>query len=174
MRFFIPPFVLLMFPLSLFVFHSCIHATSATTEESEKEAIRKVIALETESYYRQDFETWKSTYVDSPYFRSYGYWEGYDDKVRYFNGFDDLEAAKKKQFEENKTIWTGSTETRENENIRVSSDMAWYTFEQKSVSKEGKFLGKSLEVRVLEKHQGKWKIAMLGFYYFPLDSTRQQ
>jgi hypothetical protein len=88
--------------------------------------------------------------------------------VIFHNGFESLKAEKKKQFEEDKTLWKGSTEERENENFRISSDMAWYTFEQLSYEKDTrKLLGKSLETRILEKQNGEWKIAYLGFHYLP-------
>ena len=46
--------------------------------------------------------------------------------------------------------------------------MAWYTFEQYSYEKDTrKLLGKSLETRILEKENGQWKIAYLGYHYFP-------
>ncbi len=136
--------------------------------EKEKAAIQAVIAKETESYYKQDFEAWKSTYLDSPAFRKFGYWEGYENKIEAYNGFQSLADVKKKQFEANETLWQGSTEERSNENFRISNDMAWYTFEQNSFEKDTrKFLGKSLETRILEKENGEWKIAYLGFHYYP-------
>jgi hypothetical protein len=142
--------------------------------EKEKAAIQAVIAKETESYYRQDFESWKSTYLDSPAFRKFGYWEGFKEKVTSNNGFESLKAEKKAQFEGDKTIWKGSTEERTNENFRITRDMAWYTFEQFSYEKDTrKLLGKSLETRVLEKHDGEWKIAYLGYHYYP-DSLSQK
>lgn len=136
--------------------------------EQEKTAIKAVIAMETDAYYKQDFTRWKQAFVDQPYFRSYGYWEGYPEKVRYYNGFDALESFKKTQFDQDKTVWKGSKEIRTNENLRVTDDMAWYTFEQKSLSADGKtVLGNSVETRILEKHEGQWKIAYLGFHYLP-------
>ncbi|MCC6412490.1 MAG: hypothetical protein IT270_12575 [Saprospiraceae bacterium] len=147
---------------------SCTHKLSVTEFEKEKAAIKAVIALETEAYYKQDFETWKSTYLDDPAFRKFGYWEGFDEKVTYNIGFETLKAEKKKQFEANETIWAGSTEERINENFRITRDMAWYTFEQLSFEKgTRKQVGRSLETRILEKHDGKWKIAYLGYHYFP-------
>lgn len=144
--------------------------------EKEKAAIQALIAKETESYYRQDFEAWKSTYLDSPAFRKYGYWEGYPEKVVWSNGFESLKQEKKKQFDKNETLWKGSTEERENENFRITPEMAWYTFEQYSYEKDTrKFLGKSLETRILEKHDGEWKIAYLSFHYLPeADTTKVQ
>lgn len=137
--------------------------------EKEKSAIQAVIAKETESYYKQDFEAWRSTYLQSPAFRKFGYWEGYPEKVVAHIGFESLAAEKKKQFEKNETLWKGSTEERLNENIRISNDMAWYTFEQNSYEKDTrKFLGKSMETRILEKENGEWKIAYLGFHYYPM------
>ena len=76
--------------------------------EKEKAAIKAVIAKETESYYKQDFEAWKSTYLQSPAFRKFGYWEGYPEKVAANMGFESLSAEKKKQFDKNETLWQGS------------------------------------------------------------------
>ncbi len=136
--------------------------------EKEKAAIQAVIAKETESYYKQDFEAWKSTYLQTAAFRKFGYWEGYPEKVVANIGFESLATEKKKQFDSNETLWQGSTEERTNENFRISKNMAWYTFEQNSFEKgTKKFLGKSLETRILEKENGEWKIAYLGFHYYP-------
>lgn len=162
--------VLLFFALAL-SFSCCQPPEKPLDLEAEKAAIRAVIAKETESYYRQDFEAWKSTYLDDPAFRKYGYWEGFEQKVEYCNGFAALAEQKKKQFEADATIWKGSTEERRNENFRISRDMAWYTFEQYSYEKDTrKLLGVSLETRILEKHDGAWKIAYLGYHYLP-DTT---
>lgn len=152
-------------------------AMNKTDIEKEKAAIRAVIAKETESYYKQDYEAWKSTYLQSPAFRKFGYWEGFPEKISCNIGFESLAAEKKKQFDANETLWQGSTEERSNENFRISDQMAWYTFEQDSYEKDTrKFLGKSLETRILEKENGEWKIAYLGYHYYPekVNDTIQQ
>ena len=142
--------------------------------EKEKAAIKAVIANETTSYYKQDYDAWRSNYLQTPDFRKFGYWEGYDAKVVSYIGFDALAAAKKQQFDKNETLWQGSTEERKNENIRITDSMAWYTFDQYSYDKDSKkFLGKSLETRVLEKINGEWKIAYLGFHYYPLEEKEE-
>lgn len=139
------------------------------TPEAEKIAIRDVIAKETKDYYLQDFEAWKSNFVQANYFRQHGYWEGYPDKVRYYNGFDTLQQVKALQFKEDRTYWKGSFEKRYNENFRIFPEVAWYTFEQDSFDgATHQFLGKSIEMRVLEKHDGQWKIAYIGYQYLPL------
>lgn len=168
--------------LYIFLFSLCLGlmncqqkqpASNTLDVEKEKAAIQAVIAKETESYYKQDFEAWKSTYLQSPAFRKFGYWEGYPEKVVSNIGFASLAAEKEKQFIANETVWRGSTEERKNENIRITDDMAWYTFEQLSYEKDTrKFLGRSLETRILEKVNGEWKIAYLGFHYYPESSTK--
>ena len=136
--------------------------------EKEKMAIQAVIAKETTSYYKQDFESWKSTYLQSPAFRKVGYWEGYPEKVVTSMGFESLATEKKKQFDANETLWKGSTEERKNESFRITPEMAWYTFEQFSYENNTqKLLGRSFETRILEKENGQWKIAYLRFCYCP-------
>ncbi|MDF2190815.1 hypothetical protein [Paraflavitalea sp. CAU 1676] len=157
---------------TVFMWAACYSRVSIADTEHEKAAIKAVIAKETEAYYKQDFESWKSTYINEAWFRSYGYWEGYAEKVRSYNGFEALRDFKKKQFEENRTLWVGSTEERSNENLRVHGNMAWYTFDQVSYAKDTrKLLGRSLETRILEKIDGHWKIAYLGFHYLPLQDS---
>lgn len=161
----------------LILISSCTRKNTDSTAidfEKEKAAIQAVIAKETESYYKQDFEGWKSTYLQSSAFRKFGYWEGYPEKVVSYIGFEPLAAEKKKQFDTNETLWVGSTEERSNENFRITKDMAWYTFEQDSYEKDTrKFLGKSLETRILEKENGEWKIAYLAFHYYPMPTEKK-
>lgn len=156
----------------IFILASCSQSGEKQFDfEKEKAQIIAVIENETEAYYKQDFEGWKRNFLQSPEFRQYSYWDGWATKVKFYNGFAALEADKKKQFDEDRTIWKGSRETRENENFRITRDMAWYTFEQLSFEAgTDKFLGKSLETRILEKVNGEWKIAYLGYHYFPKDT----
>jgi hypothetical protein len=52
--------------------------------------------------------------------------------------------------------------------------MALYTFKQSSYKKDTrKFIGKSLETRTLEKENGEWKIAYLGFHYYPIREEKK-
>ena len=166
--------------LCLFLLLACLSVTDlfgqppAKVFDLEKEAIRKVINNETETYYKQDFDGWRKNFVNEDYFRQYGYWDGYPEKVRYYNGFDTLQKVKASQFKENRTYWKGSYEKLSNENFRIYNDMAWYSFEQESFDgKTNELLGKSLELRVMEKHKGEWKIAYLGFHYLPMDRNIQ-
>lgn len=73
---------------------------------------------------------------------------------------------------------------RENFNLRVAGDMAWVTFDQEAPTMTGWTLGVSgysREMRVLEKHDGEWRIAFFAainrnrpvtdFARFRLDAT---
>lgn len=134
----------------------------------EKTAIMNVIAKETESYYKEDFNAWKNTYVDTPYFRLYGYWEGFEDKIKFYNGFNSLEEDKKEQFEQGNTLWVGSRIERKDENVRIYPEVAWVTFEEYTYELEtDRLRGRSLQTRILEKKDGEWKIAFLGYHFFP-------
>ncbi|WP_353718376.1 hypothetical protein [Dyadobacter sp. 676] len=159
----IPVLLLLLLP-------ACGRQAAVLDPEREKAAIRDVIVKETTAYYKQDYATWKSTYVAKPYFREHGYWDGYPEKVRIYNSFAELDSLKKKQFDDNKTVWQTAEVTRSNENFRIYGDVAWYTSDQVSTDRNtGKLLGKSVDIRILEKEKGEWKIAYLGFYYLPLE-----
>lgn len=167
--FYRPTFIIQLFCSIILI--SCLfncNEPATVNFEKEKEEIKAVIAKETESYYKQDFEAWKSTYLQSPDFRKFGYWEGFPEKVTSNIGFESLANEKRKQFDADATIWKGSREERKNENFRISKDMAWFTFEQYSYEKDtNKLLGISLETRILEKINGEWKIAYLGYHYYP-------
>lgn len=162
---------LLIVFLSLFLVQ-CKQQESTSQQvdlEKEKAAIMAVIQKETESYFAKKFEDWKSTYLQSSRFRRHGYWEGWDDKVRSVNGFDALVDQVKYDFDSTlKSEWDGCIEERSNENLNISNNMAWYTFEGASYQKDTrKLLGKALGTRVLEKVNGEWKIAYLGYHFYP-------
>ena len=59
-----------------------------------------------------------------------------------------------------------------NLNFNISNDMAWFTFDEVSREKgTNKFLGKAIGARVLEKVNGEWKIAYLGYHFYPLKDS---
>jgi hypothetical protein len=156
--------------ISIFIVYLAACKTTEKTFDAEKEktAIKAVVAAETEAYYKQDFEAWKETFLQTEEFKMYGYWDGWPEKVKFYNGFNSFRDVKQKQFSEDKTVWKGSIEERTNEEIKIHGNFAVYTFDQYSYSADKKkFLGKSLETRMLEKREGKWKISYLGFYYLP-------
>ncbi len=163
---------------SIFLFSNCSDATPPPIDfEKEKEAIMAVIKKEAKSYYEKDLEGWKSTYVMKPYQVRMGYWEGYKNKIQYLKGWDELFDHKTKTRFSSKTTnkWDESSSDISNINMRVFQDVAWVTYEQSDYEKDGKTLiGHALGARVLEKHDGLWKIAYHSYLYYPLEKEETE
>lgn len=136
--------------------------------ETEKQKILEVIGNETKYYFEENYEAWRNCFLDTSYVRYYGYWEGFKTKLRLYNGFDTLDQIKKAQFKRGSTLWAGSYEERINKNIRIYKDIAWITFDETSFdNKTQEVLGRSVGTRILEKHNGEWKIVYLSYYFIP-------
>ena len=138
----------------------------------EEKAIMKVIAKETRAYFERDLEAWKATYVQTDYFRQHSYWEGWPTPVKSVQGWEAKLASSQNRFdpERPKDVWDGSKYEKENLNIRISKsgDMAWVTFTETAIHSQTKErVGEAIGTRVMEKHDGQWKIAYLGYHYFP-------
>jgi hypothetical protein len=61
---------------------------------------------------------------------------------------------------------TAAELVREDWNFRIYGDVAWVTFEQHGVSTGEPRVdmpGLSHETRILEKHDGRWRVAYLGY-----------
>ena len=150
-----------------------IHAQNLNAEEK---AVMKVIKEETRANFERDKETWENSFVQTDYYREHTYWEGWKkNPVRTTQGWKVKYETNKGKFEKGKpkTAWNEAKYVRSNINIRISSakDMAWVTYDQKAVNPETKeVLGRSHETRILEKHDGQWKIAYLGYHYLPKEA----
>ena len=144
--------------------------------DKEKQAIMEVIKKETRTYFEKDIEGWKSTYVMEPYQVRMGYWEGYKNKIQYVNGWDSLYNHKMRTIFERETEnkWDDSTQEIKNLNIRIFREVAWVTFEATNFEAvTHKNLGNSLETRILEKKSGEWKIAYVGYLYYPVEKEEK-
>ena len=131
--------------------------------ESEEEAIKKVIIEETEAFWNKDFKRLSSYMVQAEYIRVVGWWEHGGVTVR--KGWSVIGARTEKLMKENPEK-NYQQVTRENFNIRISENMAWVTFEQFGTDTGEKAMdmpGLSYETRILEKHNGQWKIAYIGW-----------
>lgn len=147
---------------------------SGESFETEKEAILEVIKTETDAYFHQDLDAWSACFVHAPYMQRVGYWEGYENKISQSVGWAEYSAAKTKQWnnsERKKSVWDNSTWERTDYTFRIYENMAWVSFTETSYGADGQFLGKALSNRIMEKHEGKWKIAFIGFYYYPISTN---
>lgn len=145
--------------------------------EIESEKIMNTINEEFKAYFVKDYETWQSQFVQKDYFKYWGYWDGYPEKIRQYNTWEELDLDKQKRMAgETKTYWDGNNVGMDirDLNLQIRGDVAWVTFKQISRDqKTGEFLGEALETKILEKEMDEWKIAYLNFLYLPMEETTE-
>lgn len=130
----------------------------------DEAAIHAVLDGMYRAIWAKDFEAFASYHVQSDYARRWAWWlpstlvvkEGWTaigDRIRQVMADprmpDNVDAAVR----------------RENFSLRIMGDMAWVTFDQATPVATGWTLGVggwSREMRVLEKHDGKWKVAFFA------------
>ncbi len=154
----------------------CFAQSESLSTDSEEAAILAVITEQTRAYFERDFDAWVNSHVQAEYYREYKYWDGWQEKVRTVNGWNTVLEAKKSRFDPSKpkNIWNSAKYERSDINIRISAsgDMAWVTYQQAARNPDTKELvGASYETRVMEKHDGQWKIAYLGYHYLPKEEN---
>jgi hypothetical protein len=158
----------------LLIFSSCQNQKSDATlsapadevdVEKEKAAIMAVIEGESTAFWNKDYEQWTSYWVQEPYIRTLGWWK--DGGVTVVQGWDERAERSKKNFTASPDANpTANKVRRENLNIRVFKDVAWLTFDQYGEDTGDNLMdmpGLSRETRILEKHDGAWKIAYVGW-----------
>jgi hypothetical protein len=133
--------------------------------EKEKEAIMAVIDGESAAFWNKDYEKWASYWVHESYIRTMGWWQ--DGGVTVVEGWDDRAKRTREHMEASpEPNPTASNVRRENINIRIFEDVAWLTFDQYGTDTGDSLMdmpGLSRESRILEKHDGQWRIAYVGW-----------
>jgi len=129
--------------------------TAVNAQEAEKDAIRRVVMQETESYLNVDLETWKSTWLPV----SYAYWS-FSDKggTQFIDGWEKIESTFTDYFTNQKPSRSKLTYTWQE--IRVYGSGAYVRFKEKQVDND--LTEESNQIRVLEKKDGKWKIICMS------------
>ena len=138
-----------------------------TEQESSAElaAILAVIRRETSAFWDKDFDAWADCWAHVPYTRTMGYWPL--GGVSVVEGWDAQSALIRRMMAENprrihRPGWCGA---------RISThtsfaDAAWITFDQYAVDTGDPVFdmpGRSRETRILERHDGQWKIVYTGW-----------
>jgi SnoaL-like domain len=140
-------------------------ASAGSVLDAEKAAILEVIDRQSAAFWAKDFQRWADTWVHAPYVRRLGWAD--PGGVVSVEGWEAIGARMQKGMAENPTPNpTPAKLVREHLNFRIYGDVAWVTFEQHAVATgDSRFdmPGLSHETRILEKHDGKWKIAYLGY-----------
>ena len=142
--------------------------------QDDATAVMNVIEAETAAFYNKDFDAFARCWVHAPYIRRLGWWTrgGVSDR----RGWETLGACTMELFRENpEPNRTANEVRRENIVLRVGHDMAWVTFDQygpDTGEPDMDMPGLSREARVLEKHDGEWKIAYHNYVHQTPDRTR--
>jgi DNA-binding CsgD family transcriptional regulator len=137
----------------------------------EEAAILRLIEEETAAFWNKDLAAWASCWVHEPYARRWGWWaarggmtvrDGWDQQ---FERMRSLMAANP---ERNRSV---AVVRRERLVVRIAGEMAWVTFDQHApATGDGMDVaGLTHEMRILEKHDGAWKVACLFFLQRSLD-----
>lgn len=133
--------------------------------EKEKKAIFDVIEGESKAFWDKDFERYASYWVHEPYIRTMGWWKA--GGVTVVKGWEERGQRTQKHMEESPEPNPTATKVRrENINLRIYQDVAWLTFDQYGEDTGDPTMdmpGLSRETRILEKHNGQWKIAYVGW-----------
>lgn len=133
--------------------------------EEEKAAIMELIAEESAAFWNKDFEKFAACWVHGPHIRTMGWWEA--GGVTVVEGWEERASRTKRHMAASpEPNPTATNVIRKNMNIRIFKDAAWLTFDQygEDTGDENMDMpGLSRETRILEKQNGEWKIAYVGW-----------
>lgn len=133
--------------------------------EKEKEAIMAVIDGESAAFWNKDFDKFATYWAHGPHIRTMGWWK--DGGVTVVEGWEERAKRTKEHMEQSpEPNPTATNVRRENLNIRIFKDVAWLTFDQYGADTGDSLMdmpGLSRETRILEKEDGQWKIAYVGW-----------
>lgn len=135
-----------------------ILTSSVYCQNTDEEAIKKIVRSETESYFNRDLERWKAAWTkNAKTSRTFISKYGYDTESNWDSSLAHVQ-SEFKQFPQSQTMQISST----NYNILQKGDMAWVEYDQE-LSGPGMDTalknGYSHEFRVLIKEGDQWKIA---------------
>ncbi len=138
--------------------------------DADRQAIMQVVEDETAAFWDRDYEAWGRCWVQSSYARRFGWWT--QGGLTRREGWDEIGPRMKKLMEEQPAPKRLTGVRRENFNIRVAGDMAWMTFDEYApeiTDADFQVPGRSHETRILERHEGEWRIAYSCYLYRTLE-----
>ena len=126
-----------------------------TAQDAEKEAIKRVIIKETESYLGVDQQAWLDTWMPV----TYAYWSFSNSTgTQFVDGWDNIRKTFEAYFKDQKPsrskvsyIW---------QEIRVYGSGAYVRFRERA--DDNLRVEETDQIRVLEKKDGKWKLVCMS------------
>lgn len=133
--------------------------------DDERELIALIHATRI-AIWTHNFTAWSECFVHAPYTTRLGSWSGGGIFIR--RGWDDIAQRAKRHVDGELPYNTANAYDIEvlNLDLRIGEDMAWAVYDQQYPGfNDPGHVGPGLtrEIRVFEKHQGRWKIALLGY-----------
>lgn len=136
-------------------------------QEAEKVAIMKTIENETESFYKRDYEGWKENFVQKDY--AFQAWSNHDGTFEAKVGWKEVDEKTGAYIRANPVEPGKSSHPWvERRNIIVkffSENLAYLVWDQYNSDKDSKTFLLSKDQRIMEKINGKWKIANVSSYW---------
>jgi hypothetical protein len=133
--------------------------------QDEARAVLAVIAAETTAFWTKHYAAWADCWLQTPDARIVGWWAR--GGISVVEGWDAISSRIRHLMDENPTPQPLAAQVRrEKVNIRTSGEMAWVTFEQYGADTgepDMDMPGLSHETRILEKHDGQWKLVYAGW-----------
>jgi hypothetical protein len=133
------------------------------------QAVMRVVEAETTAFWMKDFEAWAACWLQTPDIRRHGWWER--GGVGIVEGWEALSERVRQNMANNPTPQPEAANVRrENVHVRVTDEMAWVTFDQYGADTgepDMDMPGLSYETRILEKHDGQWKIVYVCWLLVP-------
>lgn len=125
----------------------------------DEEAIKSVILAETDLFFARDFEGWAATFV--PASNALQIWNNADGSYTRNEGWETI-GTNIKAFMENNPEPDTTPLWRENFSYRPYGDAAFVTFDKYMGDRSTASVIK--EVRVVERHDGEWKIVLVAAF----------
>jgi hypothetical protein len=134
------------------------------TPNPEEEDIKKLIVNETEMWLDQKHDAWAESFIHEPYLMWSVTNGGEPGDVLTMRGWEALNEYMDSWFKNDMSAltkeWRKAKTTRDQWQIQIRGNVAYVSFNQHFENEEKKTKSDSTETRVLEKINGKWKIAM--------------
>ena len=145
------------------------YSTSKTefNEDAEKIAIMKTIENETDCFYKRDYEGWKENFVQKEY--AFQAWSNHDGTFDAKVGWKEVDEKTGAYIKANPVEPGKSSHPwveRRNMIVKFfSENFAYLVWDQYNSDKDSKTFLLSKDQRIMEKINGKWKIANVSSYW---------
>lgn len=132
------------------------------SDDADREAIIALIHRNRIGIWTNDFDLWDSCFVHTDYMTRWGWWRGGGPYM--LRGWADISARAHAEHPE-PNLDSAYKTTIEDLSLQIRGDTAWGTFVQQYPGQDipdhvGP--GRRLEMRIFERHDGEWKIALIG------------